>query len=366
MDINIKKLRVKYNSRLVGYLQELDDKRIAFQYDTEWIQKGFPLNPFFLQLSPEVFISKSTYFNGLFGVFHDSLPDGWGELLVRRKVSKMGLNFDKLSVLTRLTFVNESGLGALQYEPFQYEKSKTKQQDLDKIAEEIIKVLDDLEEVVNFDEIFNLGGSSGGARPKIHIKIQKEDWIVKFPARLDPKNAGEFEYIANQIASESGINVNRHKLFQSKVCTGFFGAKRFDRDCGKRIHMISLSSLLETTHRIANLDYKHLFQVIQRICYNQDDLLEAFKRMSFNVLYPNRDDHGKNFAFLYNDKQKGYHLSPAYDLTKTPRIIEHQMTVLGNGNPKKVDLLNLATEFHLSKKKCIDIIDKIEQLCRQF
>jgi len=362
MDINIKKLKVKYNNQIVGYLLELENKRIAFQYDNEWILKGFSINPFLLPLTNEVFISKSIYFSGLFGVFHDSLPDDWGELLVRNMVTNKGINFDKLSALTRLTLVSDNGLGALQYEPVQNEKKPDRTYDLDLLAEDATKILNDLETETDFDDIYTLGGSSGGARPKVHLKIEREEWIVKFKGHLDPLNAGELEYSANQLAQQSGINVNTYKLYPSKQCTGYFGAKRFDREEGKRVHMISLSSLLETTHKIPNLDYKHLFQVIQAICFDQDDLLEAFKRMTFNVLYLNRDDHGKNVAFLYNEKHKGYQLSPAYDLTKTPRLVEHQMTVLGEGNPKREDLLKLALEFNMSKKECLDIIDSIEKL----
>ena len=362
MDENIKKLKVKYNNQIVGYLLELDDKRIGFQYDSEWILNGFSINPFFLPLTNEVFISKSTYFSGLFGVFHDSLPDGWGELLVRRMLSKKNVNFDKLSALTRLTLVSDNGLGALQYDPIQNENNSDKIYDLDKLAEATKKILNDLEMETDFDDIYNLGGSSGGAMPKVHLKIEGEEWIVKFRSHLDPLDSGELEYSANQLAQQSGINVNTHKLYPSKQCTGYFGAKRFDRENGKRIHMISLSSLLETTHKIPNLDYKHLFQVIQTICFNQNDLLEAFKRMTFNVLYPNRDDHGKNFAFLYNEKEKGYQLSPAYDLTKTPRLVEHQMTVLSKGNPKREDLLKLALDFNMSKKQCLDIMDGIKKV----
>lgn len=88
---------------------------------------------------------------------------------------------------------------------------------------------------------------------------------------------------------------------RQKKYGGFFGAKRFDRDGTNRIHMISLSSMLETSHRIPNLDYSHLFQVVQKICMDQSDMYEVFRRMAFNVFYGNKDDHGKNFAFLYDE-----------------------------------------------------------------
>jgi serine/threonine-protein kinase HipA len=359
MKIDIKRVLVKFNNKIVGYLQELDNKQIAFQYDDDWLRYGFSISPLSLPLSSKVYISKSPHFNGLFGVFNDSLPDGWGELLVRRMLAKKGVNFDRLSPLVRLTLISGKGLGGLDYEPMQIENEK-QSVDLDKLALEVKKILDDTDDVVDLDKVFAFGGSSGGARPKAHIKDENGEWIVKFPSSIDPINIGKLEYKANELAKKCGINTNEFKLFPSKIYEGFFGAKRFDRLNDERIHMISLSAILETTHRIPNLDYAHLFQVIQKICVNQKDLYEAYRRMSFNVLYKNKDDHGKNFAFLYDEKQNGYVLSPAYDITKTSNKFEHEMTVLGEGNPTEDDLLNFAIEMKLSMKECKEIIQTIK------
>ena len=214
---NIKKLIVKYNDKLVGYLQELDNKKVAFQYDEEWIKNGFSISPFSLPLNNKVSVSKSEYFNGLFGVFNDSLPDGWGELLVRRMLTKKGLNFDKLSPLTRLTLISGNGLGGLSYEPSAILYNENENFDLDTLAKEVQAILDDTTEPIDFDKIVGLGGSSGGARPKAHIKIDNENWIIKFASTIDPKNIGELEFKANELAQKSGINVNDFKLFPSKI-----------------------------------------------------------------------------------------------------------------------------------------------------
>lgn len=165
-------------------------------------------------------------------------------------------------------------------------------------------------------------------------------------------------------------------MFPSEKCTGYFGTKRFDRAYSntgdseilkeKRLHMVSLSALLETTHKIPNLDYMHLFQVIQEICVNpKEDMYETYRRMCFNVFYKNKDDHGKNFSFLYHEGKKGYVLSPAYDLTKTPEKFEHEMTVNGNGNPSEKDLLAVAEEFKLSLAESKEIIRNIRAICEQ-
>lgn len=361
MDINITKLTVKYNHHIVGYLKLLEDSSIAFQYDDEWIKVGFSISPLSLPLSNKIYTSKSPYFNGLYGVFNDSLPDGWGELLVRRQLASKGINYDKLNALTKLTLVSGNGLGGLTYIPTQSDVSKDVLYDLDTLYKDIKRVLENEDGQEGLDLLYQLGGSSGGARPKAHILYEGEPWIVKFANSMDPKNEGELEFKANEFALKSGLNLSEFKLFPSTLCSGYFGTKRFDRNKNQRVHMISLSSLLETSHRIPNLDYGHLFSVIQKICVHQSDIYEAYKMMCFNVFYNNKDDHGRNFSFLYDELLHGYKLSPAYDLTKTPYKYEHEMTVLGNGRPEEKNLLDLAKEMKLSLAKCKQIIEKVKE-----
>ena len=128
------------------------------------------------------------------------------------------------------------------------------------------------------------------------------------------------------------------------------------------MHTISLSSLLETSHQIPNLDYIHLIKVTQRICADERDCYEAFGRMCFNVFYGNKDDHGKNFAFLFDEKPGGYKLSPFYDITRTPEKAEHEMTAAGSGNPTEKDLLEVARQTALDIDKCRKIIANIKTI----
>lgn len=365
MNNNVKKVTVKYNARIVGYLAEIESSVIGFQYDDKWVKSGFPISPLSLPLSDTVYVSKKELFAGLYGVFWDSLPDGWGELLVNRFLSRKGINPNRLSILTKLSLISKNGLGGLTYEPSQPFDSENGDLNLDELSKEVEKILNDNGEDFDLDTVYRLGGSSGGARPKAHIKIDGEEWIVKFACRIDPKNVGEKEFRANETAKRCGINVNEFKLFPSALCSGYFGVKRFDRQGEKRVHMISLAALLETTHKIPNLDYMHLFQVIQKISVRPShDFYEAFRRMCFNVFYENKDDHSRNFSFLYNEELGGYTLSPAYDLTRVPDKFEHEMTVNGNGKPTKEDLLAVAKAFRLSATKCKRIIDEIESVCK--
>ena len=305
---DIKKLTVKYNGRIVGYLAYVGN-RLAFQYDDNWIANGFSISPLSLPLSNKVYYPKDNTFHGLFGVFHDSLPDGWGEVLVRRMLMNKKIEYDNLNALQKLMLINKDGLGALTYEPSESFDNDKIHFNIDELATSAANIYDDHTTTKNLDVIYRFGGSSGGARPKAHLKINNDYYIVKFLCRNESKNTGMQEYQANMLAKKCGINVNECTIFDSKLCKGYFAAKRFDRDKdGKRIHMISLSSLLETTHRIPNLDYLHLFQVIKMFCKNKEDLYEAYRRMCFNVLYGNLDDHGRNFALLYDEKLKGYKL----------------------------------------------------------
>ena len=363
----IYKLEVKYHNRTVGILFD-DGKRIGFQYDRTWQKDGFSISPLSLPLCDEIFYTPSHQLSDLFGVFRDSLPDGWGQLLSIRALNKQGINYNKLLPLTKLSLIHANGPGALTYEPIQNEtklklsSSSNPLVRLDEIAQDAIKIYHD--ENLNLDELYLMAGSSGGARPKIYYEDQQGSWIIKFSNRLDDPEAGWNEYQLNQKAQQCGINVNEHKLFPSQLCKGYFGAKRFDITPNHtRIHFISLCGLLETIHTVPNLDYMILFQVIDSISVQKDlDKLQAYKLMCFNVLNSNKDDHGKNFGFIYDEQLQGYKLSPAYDITSININKEHEMSVDGIGYPTEADCLRVGTLIGYSKSKCLDIINAIKGL----
>lgn len=360
MDLTIKKMDVIFNNKNVGYLELFEEGRVAFQYAHSWLNEGFPISPFSLPLSNKAYISDSPYFKGLYGVFNDSLPDGWGEFLIRRKLLKKQINFDKLSPLTRLSIINETGLGGLEYRPSQASNPENVNLNLDLLVQDINKEIKNKSDGLTLDRLYKLGGASGGAKPIAHLKINNEEWIVKFPSLNEKTDVGLLEYNTNLLAQKCGINVAPFKLFKSEITAGFFGSKRFDRSDGKKVHVISLSSILETTHRISNLDYIHLFQVTKAITKNENFLDEVYRRMCFNVLHGNKDDHGKNHSFIYDEKIAGYALSKAYDLTKTADKLEHEMTVNGAGNPTDKDLKLIPEIMGLDKMRCANILNDIK------
>ena len=361
---NYKYLKVFYNDKLVGTLAKTPDRLVAFEYDSEWLSTGFSISPFSLPLQKKVFIPKFEPFEGLFGVFNDSLPDGWGRLLVDRLLLKNKINPSEIDNLNRLAVVQESGMGALTYQPEHKFETQEQESNYDKLAQECSKILES-QNSDNLDELFKLGGSSGGARPKILTKINGEDWIIKFPSSQDPKNIGEQEYKYSLVAKECGIKMSETKLFDSKICSGYFGIKRFDRENGKKVHMVSVSGLLETSHRLPNLDYNILMKLTLELTKNYQDIEQLYRLMCFNVFAHNRDDHSKNFSFLYDESQKEWYLSPAYDLTYSSSFNgEHATTINGEGkNPSLEDILAVAKNIGIKEKQARDIALDIKDKC---
>ena len=363
-----KYLKVFYNDKLVGTLAKTPDRLVAFEYDNDWIASGFSISPFSLPLQKKVYLPKFEPFDGLFGVFNDSLPDGWGRLLVDRLLLKNKINPSEIDNLNRLAVVQQSGMGALTYQPEHKFETQEQESDFDKLAQECSKILES-KSSGNLDELFKLGGSSGGARPKILTKINGEDWIIKFPSSQDPKNIGEQEYKYSLVAKDCGIKMSETKLFGSKICSGYFGIKRFDRGVNegknKKIHMVSVSGLLETSHRLPNLDYNILMKLTLELTKNYQDIEQLYRLMCFNVFAHNRDDHSKNFSFLYDENRKEWHLSPAYDLTYSSSFNgEHATTINGEGkNPSLEEILTVAKNIGIKEKLAREIALDIKDKC---
>jgi len=342
--IKTDKIDVFIGARHVGTLAETKH-RAAFQYSDEWIENGFSISPFSLPLQKKLYIPQYHPFEGVFGVFADTLPDGWGRLIVDRYIrSKFKINADDIDGFQRLTLVTDCGIGALDYKPSLDVLEDSFDGNFDELAKECKKLLQN-DFVEDLDKLFKFGGSSGGARPKIHTKINGDDWIIKFPSSYDNKNIGLQEYEYSVCAKECGIEMSDTRLFESEICGGYFGTKRFDRKSdGGKIHMISASGLLETSHRYPNLDYTQIMKLTQLLTQDMREVRKMYDLMCFNVYSHNRDDHSKNFSFLYNEDELRWVVSPAYDLTySSSQGGEHATAVHGEGkNPGFEDILQVA------------------------
>ena len=360
----------------VGRLAFLN-RKIFFEYTSSFLGLGIELSPFKLPLKPGVIACENHVFDGLFGVFNDSLPDGWGRLLVDRKLLKMGFNSNSLTPLDRLQFVGSHGMGALLYEPEISESHSDYffKKDLDLIAHECLEIQEtDKDQFV--DELLTLNGSSAGARPKILVSLasnKKEfqietgsnilnnNWIIKFRSSIDPKDAGSIEYAYHLMAVNAGLNVPEAHLFKSKKHHGYFGVKRFDRQKNTFVHMHTLSGLLQIDHRIPSVDYETLIKTTLWLTKDVRECEKQFRHAVFNVLSHNRDDHAKNFSFLM-DENGVWKASPAYDLIfSSGPSGEHHTTIMGEGkHPTLQHLLKLATIASLEPQKALTIIKEVQ------
>lgn len=364
---NVKKADVMASDRLVGTLAIAERGLTAFEYSPYWIESGFSISPFSLPLKQELYTSTNSAFEYIAGVFDDCLPDGSGRLLTDRYLASIGIDYKQTSIITRLCMLGDTSSGLLEFVPRLEESKQTDKIDLDASfsASRLILADKDISKYA-IDDLFHNGGSSGGARPKINVKIDGDLWIVKFPSSMDGENAGVKEYDCNMRARDAGLDIADFQLLDSKLTKGFFACKRFDRQKEKRIHMISLSGLLESSHRYPALDYRHLLKATRILTKDEGQAYEAFRRAVFNVKIGNQDDHGKNFAFLYDEELGKWHLSPAYDLTvSTTYYGEHSTSVCGKGKDiTDDDLRRLADEAGLARGRIEEILKDVSAVCR--
>jgi len=366
---------------LVGEIAHIENE-IYFEYSPSFLQKKIELSPFKLPLKSGTQVDSAHVFNGLPGVFNDSLPDGWGNLLMDRYFRQQDIDPHKLSPLQRLAYIGNRGMGALLYEPadkidndFQGE---LKLSELARECEEVLRGED--KEIL--PELLIAGGSPGGARPKVLIgqnektgeictgAIEIPDgftpYLVKFSVLTDFKDIGSIEYAYSLMANQAGLKTSPAKLFDAGVAGKFFGTQRFDRNAGRRIHMHTLSGLLHADYRIPNCDYSDFLKATWLLCEDAKQVLEGFRLMTFNVMTHNRDDHTKNFAFLLENGQ--WRLAPAYDLTFSTGIAgEHTMTIGGEGaNPNKSNLLDVANKLDIPHVSANKIIEEVHDAVSQW
>ena len=343
----------------------LSERKIFFKYSSDFLDRGINISPIKLPFTGEIVSAKATPFEGLYGVFNDSLPDGWGKLLLDRSLSSKGINIARVTPLDRLAFVGSGGMGALTYKPeIENEKSASNVLELDFIASEISKILQGTDSDI-IEELYTLGGSSGGARPKVFVSYNSqtddiihgagnfpqgyEDWIIKFPSSMDNREIANIEFAYYKMALIAGIEMSECRLFKGKSDRLYFGTKRFDRDGSKRLHMHTASGLMHDNFRMSTMDYGHLMDCAFQLEKHVKAYEKVLRLAAFNVYSHNRDDHSKNFSFLMNAKGE-WRFAPAYDLTFSySNYGFHSTMVAGESkNPGKSDLMKLATHFGIS------------------
>lgn len=354
-----KSVIVFLNSKRVGRLALTPENLCAFEYDPGYLNNGQSISPFYLPLRPGVFIARRDPFYGNFGVFNDSLPDGWGNLLLDRYLISKKIVPSALTVLDRLSLVGSSGMGALEYKPDNSFASIEGTPDLDFLASEAEKILNQKDTGTSLEMLFKFGGSSGGARPKVLLNIAGDEWLIKFRSTMDPQNVGQIEFEYALLAKECDIEMPETHLFEGK----YFGVRRFDRDNKAKIHMLSAAGLLNADYWVPCLDYQGLLTACFKLTGSIGEVYKLYRLMVYNVLIKNRDDHARNFSFLLKDGK--WILSPAYDLLPSNGFNGfHTTTIAGQGNPKYSDINNVAESLGLNKNRTKEIYEMIEEKCR--
>jgi serine/threonine-protein kinase HipA len=362
---------------LVGQLV-LDGRKILFKYSDAYLVKGKNLSPNHLKFDNIPQTTQEKPFNGLFGVFADSLPDAWGNLIIKKRLSANRIAIESLNAIDHLTFSGKNSLGALQYRPSADVEQEATEVNLDQLNNNIFEVFSGESNVV-IDDMFGSGGSPGGARPKIYagynpktdslisnianLPEEYERWIIKFAANEDSKDIANIEMAYYKMALDSGIAMSECRVFTSDSGNSYFGTKRFDRIGNNKLHMLSAAGLLHDDYEHSTMDYGNLIFQAKKLTNNAKAAEQMFRRAAFNVLAHNRDDHSKNFAFLM-DAEGGWSLAPAYDLTfSSSSQGYHSMACAKNYvDPGKKELMELANLFSINKAEIIihEIKDKID------
>ena len=354
----------------LGTLAEVDG-RLLFEYSPQAIERGWEFSPLQLPLpragAAQLAYSGPPHFHGLPGFIADSLPDGWGMLLMDRALRKSGRNPHAVSVLERLAIVGHSAMGALAFEPAHpLEAEQAAIVQIAALAREVQAVAEDDQErssSAQLHRLLLLGGSPQGARPKALLRWQRhkqqfasndagaaagEPWLIKFPARGEHAEVCALEMFYARLAREGGMDMPEAAFLPLGKSHAAFGARRFDRVADtegqdQRVPMLSLAALLHADYRLPALDYETVLLATARLTGDYRETRKAFERCVFNVLTHNRDDHAKNFAFCL-DSAGRWHLSPAFDLSFSQGPGgQHSTSVAGEGAaPGRAELMQVA------------------------
>ena len=360
----------------VGRLAYRD--RVAYlEYDGDFIRSGLEISPVFHKT--EAGLSKpgkAGVFEGLHGVFNDSLPDGWGRLLADGRARQLGIEPKTLTPLDRLACVGSDGMGALCYAPsVEAWGAGGNLIDLDRLADDSRLVLEgDAGEALSV--LGRAGGSPAGARPKVLVALgdggravhgtdeaplSYERYLVKFRGRGDPPDMAAVEKAYSAMAECSGVAVPGTRLLEGRDGTLFFASRRFDREGLRRFHVHSASGLLYSDIRIPALDYKELVLLARIVTGDRRECAAMFTLAVFNVLAHNRDDHARQFSFVM-DRDGSWKLAPAYDLTWSPGPGgRHSTSVLGHGSDVTREcLVELGLKADMERGEASRIIERVE------
>ena len=378
-----------------------------FMYDSGFIKSNIEISPIMMPLSAQIYsfprLNEET-FHGLPGLLADSLPDKFGTRIINEYLAKQGRSIESLTAVERLCYVGSRGMGALEYVPQKGMESPDQSIDIDDLAKLADKILSERKDInIKADEqameqLIKVGTSAGGARAKALIAWNEETkdirsgqidagkgysyWLLKFgnvsnnkdkDTESDGKEYSKIEYAYYLMTKDAGINMSECQLIETKEGI-HFATKRFDREdkTNKKIHMQSLGGLAHYDFNDAGAhSYEQAAYVMRKIKLAQTEIEQLFRRMIFNEVSKNYDDHVKNVSFLM-DRNGKWTLSPAYDMTFSynPNSIwtsRHQMKINGKReNIEMEDLVACGKNMDISNKKINEILSQIIEAVKKW
>jgi serine/threonine-protein kinase HipA len=376
----MKKLLVQYNGWgerwPLGTLAD-NGNDLLFEYTSQALRKGLELSPLHLKVQAPAYSGFPAHLHRLPGLIADSLPDGWGQLLMDRVFRRRGINAASLSVLDRLAFLGERTMGALTYEPAESEQSPSDAA-LETLAQDVRTVISGSDEALS--QLAVLGGAPHGARPKVLVyydvsrgmvstrpRPDHAPWLVKFPAQTEHKEVCALEHLYAQVARLCGLEVAETHYFDLGRNLAAFAIARFDVEGGMRVPVHTLAGALHADFRVPTVDYTTFLRAVHLFSRDEREVNKAYERAAFNVLFNNRDDHCKNFSFrLSRDLQ--WRLAPCYDVTfsEGPRG-EPQMDVCGEArNITRAHMLELAKQGGVRIETATEVLDRFIAHARGF
>ncbi len=378
----------------IGY--DEDQRKSSFQYNPEFLNKNIfkRIFPYIIRRTPNVQVFsdfQGETFRGLPPMIADSLPDFFGNIVFKEWLDTTQKELGTISPLEQLTYVGKRAMGALEFAPAKEIKSN-QTIDIDKISEVVKKVLDlktSTEEKGLTDmaliNIFKIGTSAGGARPKILVSENKlsgklipgdletsadyNHYLIKLSIDEDQGYSKEkIEFIYYKIATSIGIEMMPSKLIDDK----HFATIRFDRQNGSKQHILTASGMTGWDFKMPeNSSYENLFKIAVDLKIPHKNIQQLYKRMVFNLVFSNIDDHLKNFSFIYDSETDRWNLSPAYDLTYPLDALKNYLRVsraMSINNKRsfitKDDLLKIADLFTI--KDPSGIINEVLEATKLF
>jgi len=397
---------VKLWGKTIGAVALEENETIAsFQYDDDFAHSQIEISPIVMPLSKTIYSFPELSFNtfhGLPGLLVDSLPDRYGNALIDAWLTRQGRKGDSFNAVERLCYTGQRGMGALEFHPTRGPDTKRssliKVDALVQLASDILSQRSNLKASFGHDsdeivlkDILQVGTSAGGARAKAVIawnestgeirsgQVETEEgfnyWLMKFDGVSgnrdkelnDPLGFGAIEYAYYKMALAAGITMNRSILFEENGRRHFM-TKRFDRsEDGKKVHMQSLGALAHYDFNAPGVhSYEEAFSLCQKLGLPMESIEELFRRMTFNIIARNQDDHVKNIAFLM-DKRGTWSLAPAFDVTYSYNptglwTSQHQMSMNGKRDDFNLhDFKNCGKNILLKRGRAESIVEEVQR-----